>query len=409
MTKFIHLIIFSRPQRPILLIVLIFLNCQSSNHHSEITTFRVARGTYTNHLVVNGELKAKKSTTIRCPDIWPAPKIKKLVPEGTFVRTGEIVCELDASEVRSRHGNALTELENARAAFHQSRAELELQRVLLTSQVQSIEASTQIANLNLSRLNYVSPINKKIIQLEIQRAEVEKKKLLDKLASLELIQTSELKKMEMKIKQAENKLNRAQMFLDRLTLRAPQDGILVYQTNWATGEKIGEGETVWGRMPLMQIPEISLFQVEIAASEANIKKIKKDQAVKIEVDARPGIKLTGTVARVAKMGKPIKKDSKIKTFEVMVDVDSTDFELQPGLTTTCEIILESVPDTLLVPNICLFQEDSTQYIYCQDGHLFRKTPVEVGKQGENFSIITGGLAGGEVVSLIRPAAGKVKQ
>jgi multidrug efflux pump subunit AcrA (membrane-fusion protein) len=391
------------------LLVVLFINCETSKKSSETITFRVQRGVFTNSLFVNGQLKAKKSVTISCPDVWPAPKIKKLVPEGTFVQTNDVVCELEAGELASRHGEAVSGLENARAEMLQTRAELQLQRTLLTAQVQSIEAATQIANLQLPRMNYVSPINREIIRLEIERAEVEKTKILNKLAALELIQTSELKKMEMKIKQAENQVSRTQMFLDWLILRAPQAGLIVYQNHWATGNKISEGENVWGGMPLLQIPEVATLQVEIAASEANIKKIQKDQSVRIKVDARPGVQLSGKVARVAKMGKAINQESKIKTFEVVVDVDSSDFEVQPGLSATCEIMIETIADTLLVPGICLFQKDSTQFVYCQAGKWFRKTFVEVGLQSENFSIITKGLHPGEIVALAQPPEHRVKQ
>lgn len=408
---FIPRLIFSHVRFLKLAIVFLFgllTGCKNSNQQ-EITTFQVQRGTFSNSLFVNGVLKAKKSTTISSPDIWPAPKIKKLIPEGTFVEANTIVCELEAGELTSNHSKAVTELANAQADLLQTRAELQLQRTLLTAQVQSIEAAAQIANLQLPRMNYVSPISREIIKLEIERAEVEKNKILNKLTALDLIQTSELKKMEMKIKQAENQVNRTQMFLDWLILRAPQTGLIVYQNHWATGNKITEGENVWSGMPLLQIPEVATLQVEIAASEANIKKIQKDQSVLIQVDSRPGLELTGKVARVAKMGKPIKPESKIKTFEVMVDVDSSDLDVQPGMSATCEIRIETISDTLVVPGISIFQKDSTQFVYCQEGTHFRKRTVSVGLQSENFSIITAGLKTGEIVALTQPPEKNVRQ
>lgn len=361
-----------------------------------------------NRIVTFGEIEAKKSFSITCPDIWPQPKIKMLIREGSQVKKDEIVCELEVGEVSARYESALKEVEMSKAEYNKSLAELKLQKAVLTAQVKSVEASVNIARLQLPHLEYASPVKKKIIELQIERSEVEKSKLTNRLTALEAIQKSEIVRLKMKIKQIENKLSRAKMKLDRLTLRSTADGIISYCISWMTGDKVKEGDAVWGSMPILEIPEVSILQVNVKIGETYVKRVKKDQRVNIQIDALPDLPLEGTVSKVASVGKPIKRKSKIKNFEVIVALDSTLAQLQPGFSATCEIIVESFKDTLVVPYSCIFQDDSLQVVYVKEGEKFKKQVVKTGNKAEYLVLITEGLSGGEEIAFSEPPNSLVK-
>ncbi len=378
-----------------------FLSCV--NKYDRILTYKVEKKDFINKIKTQGVIEAKRFVVVPCPQIWPQPKINTLVPEGSFIKKGDIVCLMDAAQVELDYKNALNELESVQAEYIKTEADIKLQRMLLESQVKSVEASVEISKLQAKKLEFVSPIKRQITELQIQRSELEMAKIDKKLASLKIIQQSELNRMKMKIKQAENKVNRATMFLDELTIKSPVDGMVVYAQNLLTGQKVKEGDALFGGMPIVQIPAAEGMEVKLKVNETQVKRIQSGQQVKISIDALPKIKLTGKVTKVASMGKPIKKDSKIKAFDVSVELDSTNSDFQIGLTTTCEIYTQTFVDTFAIPLDCVFEKDSLNIVYVRNGSKFKTRAVTLENRGDNFVVIKEGLIGGEALALTEPS------
>jgi RND family efflux transporter MFP subunit len=320
-----------------------------------------------------------------------------------LVKKDEVVCLLEATEIENNYKNALSDLESARADYRKIEAELNLNRTLLESQLKNIEASVNIDRLQLAHLEYVSPLRKKMIELTIQRSEVEQEKVTKQLETLKVIHQSELSRLKMKIAQSKNQLSRAKMFLDRLSLTAPVDGLIVYAISWMTDQKIKEGDGVWGGMPLITIPELSKLQVKLEASETYIKQLKNDQPVAVRVVSAQDSVFNGKILRVASVGKAIERNSKIKKFEVIVALDNPNLNLQPGISVICDIFTESIKDTISIPQESVFEEDSLKVVYIREGSKFKRQPITSTYQGENFLMITQGLAGNEELALRKPS------
>lgn len=377
-----------------------FLFCNRQNN--KILTYNIKKKDFVNTVTTAGVIEAKRFIVIPCPQIWPQPTISTLISEGSFVNKDDIICTMEATQVEIDYKNALNELESVQAEYIKSEADLDLNRALLISQVKSVEASVAISKLQLTKIEYVSPIKKKIIELQIRRSELEKSKINKKLESLKIIQQSELARMNMKIMQAENKLNRAKMFLDKLTIHSPADGIVVYAINPITGEKVKEGDALFGGMPMLQIPATDVLQVKVSVDETQVKRIEKDQRVSVRIDAKPELNITGKIEKVASMGKPINRDSKLKAFDVIVELDTNCSDIQIGLTTTCDIYTRTFSDTFAIPLDCVFEKDSLNIVYIKNGDKFETRSVKTGNRGDDFIVISRGLVGGEQLALVEP-------
>ena len=166
-------------------------------------THQMARTDFVHSISATGVIEAIETHTIGCPGIWTDATIVYLIPEGTRVAKGDTVCILDASEIENAYKEAVRNLEAARAEYNKTIADLNLQYLLLDAQVQTIESSAAIAQLDSSQLDFASPSQKRLIELKLEKARLEKKKIQTKLSFLKLINESELKKMASKITQAE--------------------------------------------------------------------------------------------------------------------------------------------------------------------------------------------------------------
>ncbi|MCE5252429.1 efflux RND transporter periplasmic adaptor subunit [bacterium] len=385
-----------------LLLFFLYVSCSSRNRSNTFIRHQVKRTEFVNKITTSGIIEATKTYSVTCPGIWTDATITYLIHEGTYVDEGDTVCILQASELKNSYDEAVKNLENAKAEYNKSVADLNLQYLLLESQVKTIESSAEISRLDSSKIAFTSRAQRELIELKIEKAEVEKEKIQKKLEFLKVINTSELKKMEMKIKQAENNVARQKEQLDKLVLTSTTAGMVTYAMSWTTGNKIREGDIVWGNLPIISIPDMSSMTIKLTVNETHFKQIEKDQIVNIRIDAFPEIMLTGKITKKTPMGKPIKKDSKVNFFEVFASIDSTHFKIQPGLSVTCDVIIESIPDTLVVPLLAVFGRDSLKVVYISEGEKFLRQTVKVACNSDNYAVIAEGLKGNEEIILAEP-------
>ena len=283
----------------IILYLGLMISCSQQNKFDKIITVRIEKKNFIDVVTVPGTLEAIHTRSYGVPGIWSDCTIQYLIPEGTHVTAGDTLCILQCLEIENNYLKAIIELENARAEYNKSAADLKLQYLLLEAQVKTIDASTEITRLDSVQMKFTSPANKEIIRLELEKAELEKNITLKKLEFLKQINESELQKMKLKIEQQENKVNQAKSKLDKITLTSDLEGIVVYQKLLTSKKKVREGDVVWGLLPIIEIPDLSAMQVKLEVGEADYKRLVNDQTMEIIVDAFPDIKLSGKMPRVS--------------------------------------------------------------------------------------------------------------
>jgi multidrug efflux pump subunit AcrA (membrane-fusion protein) len=378
------------------------LSCSRETRFESIITSQIARKDFLDVVMVNGTLEAIRTHSFGVPGVWEDLTVQYLIPEGTLVKAGDTLCILKGTEIENQYLQAINELEAAEAEYNKSEADLALQYLILEAQVKTIEASTEISRLDSAQLKFTSPQSREIIRLELKKAEVERDITLKKLAFLKQINESELQKMKLKIDQNKNRVDQAEMKLNRLTITSTTEGCVIYEKSWTSGVKFREGDVVWGNMSILKIPDLTAMQVKLEVSESDYKRLAISQPMKISLDAFPNIELTGLIKSKAPVGKPVKEKSNVKCFEVIASLDSTSFSIQPGLGVTCEVLVNSITDTIVVPVVSLFDEDSTKIVYLVENNRFTKRAVSVSEYNNKEAVITAGLTGLETLALMKP-------
>lgn len=378
------------------------MSCQPGLEFNQVITSPLSKKDFRDLVTVSGTLEAVNTRSYGCPGIWSDITIMYLLPEGTMVTAGDTLCILKGREIENDYLQALNELENTRSEYNKSKAELELQFLILEAQAETIEATTKITQLDSLQLTFTSSSSREIINLELKKASLERDITLKKLDYLRVINQSELQKMSLKIAQFENRVDQARSKLDKLTLRSDTEGVVIYDKLWTSGKKVREGDVVWGNMPIIQIPDLSAMQVKLVVSESEYKRIVLDQILEISVDAFPEISLSGKIKYKAPVGKAVNKESEVKRFDVCASLDSSLLHIQPGLGVTCNILVKNIPDTIVVPVISLFSEDSLKIIYVADNLSFNKIVVSTADYNNKEAIIEKGLDGNEVIALVKP-------
>jgi multidrug efflux pump subunit AcrA (membrane-fusion protein) len=120
------------------------------------------------------------------------------------------------------------------------------------------------------------------------------------------------------------------------------------------------------------------------------------------MDAFPDTSFEARVTDVATLARNRSRDSKVKVFDVTAEIEAEDDRLMPGMTVSCEIVVERVPDVLYVPLDAVFRRDDKTIAYVRNGRGFDVREVSLGSEGNDNAIVEEGLSEGDQVALMDP-------
>ena len=379
----------------------LLFSCQSHDQ-SQFSTYTVKTTDFEDDLEINGIVEPIQTTSIGCPREADGI-ITFIVKDGAYVNEGDTVCILEDSNLKKRYDEAVVNLETAKAELEKTKADLALKYALLEAQVKNNAAQTDISNLDSLQLQYFTPNQQTIKRLELRQVAIEKEKLDKKLKSLAIINQSELKQTEFQIQRLTAEIQSSKEQLDGLVIKSPKKGI-VSRAQHYSGRKVQEGDNLWYGMAMVNIPDLSKMKVIITASEGNYKRISENDLVEYSFDAMPQNKAWGKILKKSPIGKPIKEDSKIKLFEIEATMDSVGIIPGPGLSANCKVILNRVKDTIVIPQITVFEQDSMQVVFVKNGDKFEMRQVTIGTSSPKSAIVVAGLKVGEKISLVKPSS-----
>lgn len=203
-------------------------------------------------------------------------------------------------------------------------------------------------------------------------------------------------------------VKRAQTNLGYATITSPIDGVVL-------SKEVEEGQTVASAMttPTLFIIAQDLTDMRVIAKidEADIGGVKEGLHVTFTVDAYPDDTFEGTVTQVRQQATT---ESNVVTYEVVISAPNESLKLKPGLTANVSIFTLEKYGVLAVsskalrfaPNEALLQEGETiediqapNKVWTKEGDVFKAHKVEIGTTNGIFTeILSGVKAGTEVLS-----------
>ena len=385
----------------------IFLSACTVQDEKGEATYTVSSKNFENIVVISGFAEPIRATNMLCPgDIDGV--ITFLIEDGTYVEQGDVVCIIEYKELQDYYDQLVINLENVKAHLNKTRADLDMQYALLEAQVKNNDADTQIAELDSLQLMYSTPSQRKISELELEKVAINKARYEKKLQALAIIHQSEIRRIELEIQNLDNRAKGIKDRLDALTLKANEKGLAVRATNRVTDTKFQEGDPVWGNMQVVTIPELAEMKVKIFASERDYKVINVDDSVSYAFDAMPDNIGWGKILMKSPVGQQYKEGSKVKFFEIEASIDSIFTMPEPGFTADCSIFIHQIKDTIVAPQVAIFEQDSMKVVYVKKENGYEMRQVLTGLSSPKEAIITAGLDPGETIALTIPKSSGIK-
>ena len=190
---------------------------------AESSLYTVARGDLLITVTATGDLKAKNSIKI-APEIQGRATIVYLVEEGKRVEKGEILAELDKTEIETQVSEMEIKVEQAEDTLFQAEEALKIQKIQNENDLEKAQLDLKFALWDLDKYEAEHKKKEKEKRVAVRSAETELTKANDKLTVFEKEQLvekgfkteNEYKEVEFKVEEAETKLDSARTDLDLL-------------------------------------------------------------------------------------------------------------------------------------------------------------------------------------------------
>ncbi len=366
----------------------------------------VKKGSFEINVNTTGELQANSSENIMGPSrlrqvgVWQV-KITDLVPEGSRVKKGDYIGMLDRSEISGHLKDLESELQKSESEYTKTKLDTTLEMRTARNELINLNSAVEEKSIVLEQSKYEPPAMIRQAQLELEKAQraLEQAKKNYQLKMEQAV--AKMKEVTAALSQAQRKHEEASSVVDEFEIKAPKDGMLIYEKDWDGKKKI-VGTTISAWDPVVAtLPDLSSMISKTYVNEVDISKIKVDQHVEIGIDAFPEKKFKGRVIEVANVGEQRpKSDSKV--FEVKIKMQGSDTLLRPSMTTSNKIMTSRYDNVLHIPLECIHSSDSISYVFVKEGFNVQKKQVKLGLINDSEAIIAKGLTEGENVYLSKP-------
>jgi len=419
----------------------------------ELLTTTVWKGPYDFAVVTRGTIESASNVELRS-DVRSrsgGTAILDVVPEGTVVQEGDVVVELDTSNLLleeeqqkilvSARQSLVAEAENALKAAEIARTEYS-EGVFVAAEKQLLselylaeraKAAAETA-LESSKVLYEKTI---VTAKQVEAAHAALDDATNKLQSVQsnlstlrnLTRQKELTLLEAAIASAEanlksqqrnlqleqQRLKNIQKHIANCTIRASASGEVVYanepdffRSSTYAPFVVMPGALVRERQVIIWLPNADDMQVRATINEARVTLIRPGMPVSIRLDALDDELLEGEVTKVNQFLEPGPSWAGNK-YATTIKIKNPPHDLRVGMNAEAWIHVEQMPDALQVPVQALAESQGHYYSLVKNGDDFETREIEIGSTNDQVATIDRGLAeGDEVVINPRSAGGLLK-
>lgn len=278
-------------------------------------TEKVAKVNILNSVTATGSIEPVNEVTVGTQVSGIVSKI--YVDYNSVVKKGQVIAELDKSNLMSQLNSAKSQLSQAQASLRSAQSDLDYQKANFNRYKTLYQKGLISANdYESARLSY---------QTSVQTVASRKDQVVA----------------------AQEEVSRAQTNLSYATITSPIDGIVV-------NKSVEEGQTVNANMSTPDLftiaQDLTNMQVVADVDEADIGDVKKGERVTFTVDAYPNDTFEGTVTQVRLEATTT---NNVVTYEVVISAPNADLKLKPGLTASVVIYTQESNGVLSVPSKAL--------------------------------------------------------
>jgi len=312
---------------------------------------------------------------------------------GSYVKRGQMLVQLDESELKLRVDQATAQVEQAKAAVRQAEEKIGLRSGQAfdpnkVAEVAAAKVALDLADKNLKRADKLiesGDVSRSFYDEQRARRdqlkeqyEVQLAQARQNYAAVDVSRTS--------VANAQAALALARKNLSYAVIPAPIDGFVSERT-------ADLGEYVSPQQKVVTIVRTNPLRIRIDIPEQAIPEVKVGQSVSIATSAWPDKNFAGRVARIAP-----NVSAQSRTLTVEAEIENSGNALKPGQFATVRILQERAEPAVLVPSRAVVSEAGVSRVYViKDGHAEQRL-VQTGQTDGDLIEIRSGVAADELVA-----------
>lgn len=362
----------------------------------------VEQGVLTQNIEATGELVSADTVSMMPPAIrrvWQY-QIKQLAAEGSKVKKGDLVAQLDTSELSQR-------LSVKSAKLAATLQDIETSKLRNAKQLEELRLELAEAQMNFEKAQRKFKLSDETVA-KIDKIKYEKDAVIakDKLTLTEQkfdLEIQSATQREAMLEGDQIKFSSEVAALKKgiasLTLIAPREGMVVYG-NDSQGNKIKEGQSVFTGDAVLSIPDLSHMQVNMMIPEVEASRVKIGQKLKIRLDANPDKVFNGKIIELGAVFRLKNQDVPLVIFDAVASIDEADTDLmRPGMTAKIAIDIANDKEELLLSLDAVHYDAGQAYVLLPRFFGQSKHAVQIGSIGKEQVSIRSGLEVGQEVLL----------
>ncbi len=402
----------------------------------------VENGPFDHVVLEQGEIESSSNNEVKCEVKGrggSGTPILSVVPEGTLVKKGDVLCQLDSSALEQEAKNQRIVVSNAESAVISAEAGVNkaiiarqeyldgtflTERKTILSEIAVAQQTLRKAELSLESAERLAAKGTlKPLQIEAEQFAVQNAKNTLESAEGRLKVLDELTKAKMLVQfDADIETTRAKLETDKSTLSeekeklqeiqtqiaackivAPADGQVVYANKFSGrggGEFIVEaGALVREQQTIFLLPDPTRMQVKAKINESRISLIRDGMPVKIRVNAVEN-ELLGRVVKVNKYAEPGNWwGSNVKEYATFIQIINPPETIRTGMTAEVRIFVEQIEDAIQLPVHAVYETKRHHFVLVQEGNRYATREIEIGATNDKFVTVKSGVKVDESVVL----------
>ena len=194
----------------------------------------------------------------------------------------------------------------------------------------------------------------------------------------------DLRNSEVSYLNAKTSLEKANLQLAKMQVKAPFKGVITDLTYVTNGTQVSSGTSA------VSLMDYSVMTIDVNLPEKYINEVKIDQPVKIMNYTLPDDTLHGVIKELSPA-----VSSETRTFKGVISVDNSALKLRPGMFAKADIVLDSHVGVIVIPKEIIVSNQRGKSVFVVDNGTAVEKRITIGFDTQTKAEVLTGLQVGD--------------
>ena len=327
---------------------------------------------------------------------FPTFVSKVAATEGQMVHRGQLILELDSSDIQARLAQARADLITSQTGLRNAQAggppadvaDLRSQLAQAKADVDSLgRAQKDLEALLAHQAATRDQVEKNATDLA--KAQSRLQALQQRQDAMKQQASVDTEGMALRVRQDQDLVKSLSDKIESATVKAAMDGTL-YSLPVHPGDYVKVGDE------LASLADLHQVRVRVFVDEPDMGLLAPNQTIQVSWDALPSRLWSGKTVEVPKQ---VVQHGMRSVAELLCSVDNSKLELLPNTNVDVRILVRESKDALVVPRGAVREDNGQRYVFVFNGDEVKRRNVTLGVASASDYQVLAGLSEGDRVAL----------